>query len=67
MANWFIIMVNLLFKDVEFAIYFNDIMTSSFSINKGVRQGYPFTHTYFLMWVSTSWLNKQYTMGRYKK
>jgi len=47
MANWFIIVVSLFFKDVEFAIYFNDIMTSSFSINKGVRQGCSLTHTYF--------------------
>lgn len=67
MANFFIIVVGLLFKDVKFAIhYFNDIMTSSFSINKEVRQGCPLTHTYFWM-VSTSWLNKQYTMGRYKE
>ncbi len=48
MANFFIIVVGLLFKDVKFAIhYFNDIMTSSFSINKEVRQGWPLTHTYF--------------------
>ncbi len=47
MANWFIIVVNSLFKDVEFSIYFNDIMTSSFSINKGMKQGCPLTHTYF--------------------
>jgi hypothetical protein len=58
MANCFIIVVNLLFKDVKFAIYFNDIMRSSFSINKGVRQGCPLIRTYFKMWVSTSWLNK---------